>query len=248
VDVVRPKEHGSWSLVLEPLVLGLLAAPSGAGLALAIAVMAMFFARRPLRMLATEPEPTRRAPAVRAVAVCLGVGVAAWVVAVALRSFAWLPWLAPTAIGGAAFLYFDLRRAGREQAAEIAVSAAFAWLPAAFAAMSGLSTYSACALGAVMIARALPTVLVVRATIRARKANRAPSALPLAVALVAVAGVGWLARSGLAPWLAFVAVCALAVRAFLLLVWPRPTLRASTIGMIEAVLGAAYVLAIGFAW
>ena len=35
-----PKEHGSWSLALEPVALGLLVAPSPAGLALATAALA----------------------------------------------------------------------------------------------------------------------------------------------------------------------------------------------------------------
>lgn len=47
--VFLPKEHGSWSLALEPLALGLLVAPSLAGGALAGAVLAGFFARRPLK-------------------------------------------------------------------------------------------------------------------------------------------------------------------------------------------------------
>jgi hypothetical protein len=45
-----PREHGSWSLAAEPLVLGLIAAPSPAGLALALAAMAAFLARRPVAL------------------------------------------------------------------------------------------------------------------------------------------------------------------------------------------------------
>jgi hypothetical protein len=45
-----PREHGSWSLAAEPLVLGLIAAPSSAGAALALATMAAFLARRPLTL------------------------------------------------------------------------------------------------------------------------------------------------------------------------------------------------------
>jgi hypothetical protein len=41
-DVILPKEHGSWSLALEPIALGLLVAPSWAGGSLAVAVLAGF--------------------------------------------------------------------------------------------------------------------------------------------------------------------------------------------------------------
>ncbi|MES1167658.1 MAG: YwiC-like family protein, partial [Oleiharenicola lentus] len=47
--IFLPREHGSWFLVLEPLALGLLVAPSSAGGALAVATLAAFFMRRPLK-------------------------------------------------------------------------------------------------------------------------------------------------------------------------------------------------------
>jgi hypothetical protein len=54
IKLILPKEHGSWSLALEPLALGLLAAPSLAGGPLAIAAIAGFFLRRPLKILLRE--------------------------------------------------------------------------------------------------------------------------------------------------------------------------------------------------
>ena len=53
--VFLPREHGSWSLALEPLALGLLVVPSAAGAALAAAALAGFFARRPLKAAACRP-------------------------------------------------------------------------------------------------------------------------------------------------------------------------------------------------
>src|SRR5688572_20448088 len=60
VSVFLPKEHGSWSLALEPLALGLLIAPSWAGGALAGAVLAGFFVRRPLKAAFTADLQRRR--------------------------------------------------------------------------------------------------------------------------------------------------------------------------------------------
>ena len=59
-DLVWPKEHGSWSLALEPVALGLIAAPSLGGIALGMAVMAGFFARRPLKIAVGDRNPARR--------------------------------------------------------------------------------------------------------------------------------------------------------------------------------------------
>jgi hypothetical protein len=248
VDVVRPKEHGSWSLVLEPIVFGLIVAPTVAGLALCLSVLAAFFGRRPLRMVVLDRDSTRRRVAFRAVAVCGVAALVAFGVAVALGGAGWLPWLLPTALGGAAFLAFDLRQSGRDQIAELAGSCAFAFLSAAIAALAGFSFAAGLAVGLVMLARALPTVLVVRATVRARKTHEKPSLMPLAVAIVAAAAAVFLARADLAPRIAIVATLVLALRAFVFLAFPRPALRASTIGMIEALLGAAYVLTLGLAW
>ena len=43
VKLTLPKEHGSWSLALEPVAFGLLVAPSAAGAALALAAGLGFF-------------------------------------------------------------------------------------------------------------------------------------------------------------------------------------------------------------
>jgi hypothetical protein len=40
----------------------------------------------------------------------------------------------------------------------------------------------------------------------------------------------------------------LAARTMFLLVWPRPVWRARTLGMIETVLGAGFVLTVAWAW
>lgn len=243
-----PKEHGSWSLALEPLAFGLIAAPSAAGGWLALGVAAGFFARRPLRIAWRDSSQVRRGEARVALAGCALAGVMAVAIATALAGFGWMVWLVPAALAGALFLSFDLRNGGREEMAEIAGSTAFALLPAAIAVLAGAAPLSAIALALVMCGRAIPTVLCVRSTLRGAKTGvRRP--VPALIAAVSALAVGLvLARSGLAPVTAVVALAVLALRAIALLVFPRPALRARTIGMIEAVLGVAFVLAVALAW
>ncbi len=64
-SLVLPREHGSWSLALEPVALGLLVAPTRAGGWLALAAAAAFLARRPLKLTLTTPaaDPRRLAAA-----------------------------------------------------------------------------------------------------------------------------------------------------------------------------------------
>ncbi len=248
VSVVLPREHGSWSLALEPLAFGLIAAPSLAGASHALAVVAAFFARRPLRMLFGEVVSAGRADARGPLAVLVVLAVLAFTVAVMLGGTAWLAWLLPVAAAGAVFLYFDLRAAGRESVAEVAGATAFALLPAALAALAGWKTLPAAALALVMLGRAVPAVLTVRECLRATKTGRRAPALAVMSAVGAlVAGVS-LARSGIAPTLAAWLLALLAARTTALLVWPRPALRARTLGMIETVLGAFFVIALGATW
>lgn len=247
-ELVWPREHGSWSLALEPLALGLLAAPSLGGGALAIAAVAAFFVRRPLRTALTDGQAARRDAARRAAVGCGAVALCGWGGALFAAGSGWWPWLLPSAAAGAFFLYFDLHKAGREQHAEIAGAVTFSWLAAVLAVLAGWPALSAAALGAVMLARAVPTVLTVRATVRARKTGHVAPALPVALSVAAAVVIALLARSAIVPRTAAVAVAVLALRSLFLLVFPRPALRASVIGMIEAGVGVAFVLVTALAW
>jgi hypothetical protein len=247
-DLLMPQEHGSWSLAFEPLALGLLVAPSVAGALLAIAVAAAFFMRRPLRIAWGDASPERRAAARGALLACAAVATVFSLGAVALAGFAWAPWLLPSAAAGAIFVAFDLRHGGREEVAEIAGSAAFAFLPAALATAAAWPAPAALALGFVMLGRTVPTVLCVRAYLRGARTGAARPALALAAALLALVGAMILAVFDLAPITAAVLLGALALRSGGLLVFPRPALRAPALGLVEAVAGAIFVSCAAAAW
>src|SRR6516162_8620554 len=63
-QLVMPKEHGSWSLALEPVALGLGVAPSVGGVGLAMAAVAGFIMRRPLKLGLAAKTDERRPMAV----------------------------------------------------------------------------------------------------------------------------------------------------------------------------------------
>lgn len=247
-DVVWPREHGSWSLALEPLAFGLIVAPSPASALLALAVAAAFFARRPLRIALLEAEPARRTAARRALAVLTVVAMIAMAGALWLRGGAWIIWLAPAAVMGAVFLSYDLRSASREAVAELAGTGAFAFVPAAMGAMAGLSAANAGALAFVLAGRSAPTVLCIRACLREQKYGAGGAGPAIASAIGAVVIAALAAYHGVAPWAAVWLLGGLAIRAGWLLVFPRPTLRARTLGMFEAVYGLVFVVVAGWAW
>jgi hypothetical protein len=102
-QLTLPKEHGSWSLALEPVAFGFLVAPSAAGAALALAAVSGFFLRRPLKLALAGNHDLRQPLAlvcttILALAVLSGLVLAARLGAVG----GWWP-LLPAALAGAVF-------------------------------------------------------------------------------------------------------------------------------------------------
>src|SRR5262245_1077361 len=115
--VAIPSEHGGWGLTLEPIVLGLLIAPSGAGLLLGLAAMVAFVARTPLKTVLVDRHRKRWLPrttvAARIVAFELAVLVALLAAGIAGSDGpSWLPLLAASPLL-ALELWFDLRSRSR---------------------------------------------------------------------------------------------------------------------------------------
>lgn len=243
--VFLPREHGSWSLALEPLALGLLAAPSVAGGAFAAAVLAGFFARRPLRAAFAARHDDRRLAAREALVALTSLGLAALVEVIVLADVAALWPLLPAAALGACFAQADQRGENRSAAAELAGCASFAFVPAALATLAGRPAEAALVLAALAAARSLPTVLVVRTALRRAKgeASAGGAAAALVASLLAPAGLLALAASGVVSPVAGLAAAVLAARAAWLLGPWRPAWSARRIGQTEAVLGLLYVFA-----
>ncbi len=242
-SILLPKERGSWSLVLEPIALGLLAAPSLAGASLAVAGTAGFLARRPLKLAVTldAADPRRKLAAGCTVVLAL-LAVAALAGAVVRGPWTALwPLLLATPFG-AAFLWYDLRQEMREAEAELAGSIAYAVLPAAFGTLAGWTPAAALALAALSLGRSVPTVLTVRAFLRIRKGQNASAMPAIAAAAVVAGGFSCLMAQGLVPRAAPILAAVLLCRSLFFLMSPtRPVWSAQKVGIIEAVIGAVYV-------
>ena len=247
VKLTLPKEHGSWSLALEPVAFGLLVAPSAAGAALALAAVSGFFLRRPMKLLLSRKSDPCQPLAARSLAILLLTGLTGLLLAVRFGAAGgWWP-LLPAALAGMVFAWCDNRNEAREGAAEIAGVVSFSLLPAAFGALAGWSVVASLALAAIMLVRSVPTVLTVRTTIRIRKGRPYIIAPALLTAGAGVFLIAWLAALRLAPWLALVFSLILAARTAWLLLW-RPQLTAKTVGITEAVLGGMIVVVLALAW
>ncbi|HVW22132.1 MAG TPA: YwiC-like family protein [Opitutaceae bacterium] len=244
---LAPAEHGSWSLALEPLALGLLIAPVRPAILLAVAALAAFLARRPLKLVVRGRDRGPQPLAWAALACAASAAAAAFALELWLFRGAWMVWLAPAGLAGGVYLAFDLRNRGRELVPEIAGAAAFALLPAAMAASAPIPGWAG-APALIACGRSLPTVLLIRTYLRQRRGHLSGTAPAWIAALAAVAVAVILAGAGMGPGLAVVALAALAVRSGIYLNRPHPQVGARFLGVQELVLGAAFALAVGLAW
>lgn len=246
--VFLPKEHGSWSLALEPLALGLLVAPSWAGGALAGAALAGFFARRPLKAALDAAPSARRGTDRRTLAMFSVLG------AVGLAEVAVLaPWgalwpLLPAAGLGLVFVWFDAQGEARAAASEVAGCAAFAGVPAAFVTLAGGSAGSAAALAVFALTRSVPAVLTVRSHLRMKKGGEPARALPLLASAGGAGALGLVAAGGHAPGVAGLVAAIILLRAAWLLGPWRPAWPAKRLGLLEGCLGLIQVGLLAWVW
>ena len=247
-SVFLPKEHGSWSLALEPIALGLLVAPSRAGAALGLAAVATFLARRPCKAMFTASGPRRR-DARLAFFVFTALAFAALATALVLGRVEHFWPLLPAVPVAVAFGFLDRENQGRTTLAELAGAAAFAVLPVTAATLAGWSHPAALALGAVCLARSLPTILLVRGFLRARKgARRAPLLVTVLPAALAALVLAWLAFASLVPAIVAGFALLLLARAGLIASPLARRWSARRVGITEAVLGAVFVLTVFLAY
>ncbi|MBW7894390.1 MAG: YwiC-like family protein [Opitutaceae bacterium] len=243
-SVFLPKEHGSWSLALEPVLFGLLVAPSLAGGALAVSAAAAFFLRRPAKAVWRAPHRAAWL-AVVILGICAVVGVGK---AILLAGWSPLVFLLPALPLAALFLHWDRQNESRATHAELAACGIFALLPAVMAAQAGRPVAVAVTLSAIMLARSLPTVLIIRTYLRRRKGSPAGPTPAGLTTFVTVGMILALALTGHAPWTAVVLVLIAALRLGLLVPAWQPDWPAKRIGIAEAIFGLGYVLLIAAAF
>ena len=225
-----PNEHGGWGFLAEPILLGLLVAPSPAGAFIAVAAIAAFLTRHPLKLAASDWLRGKRYP--RTVAcerLALGYGSAALAAMIAAVALGGVRFLIPIAIAAPlALAQFaaDARNRGRALAPELAGAVAMGSSAAAMAIAGG---GPAIALWAILAARSVPAILYVHAALRR---EHVVVTLIAHVAAIGVALVAWPAATP--AMLLLLGRCVEGI-----LHKPR---RAQTVGILELVYGVAFVV------
>jgi len=245
--IALPPEHGSWGFLFEPILIGLIVAPSAAGASLALAVIAAFLLRNPVRIVLRARRRTPDSPRLsvaRRVAAAYAVVAAlcgAGAIAVAGVSAVW-PLLVVSPLG-AAYMLYDSQNRGRTLWAEFLGPVVLGASAPSIALAAGWTTPAAMVLWGVVVAKAVPTVVYVRARLSLEDGNPAVAAPTLLAHAVAVAATAAMARHGDAPWPVPIALAVLTARAAIGLSRVRVFHTPKQIGISEFVYSGLYVVA-----
>lgn len=250
-SVALPAEHGSWSLVTEPILLGLLVAPTWAGLALAVAAFAVFLFNRPFKVYWSDRRRARayeRTKLARRFWLLYG-GVALAFTAVAFAISGWRPF-APFLVAApllVIFIYYD-QRPGRFWQAELVAPVAFSSVTAAIALAGGWPWEAALALWGFMVVRAVPAVLFIRARLRLDKGKPSSTASVMLAHLAGLVGVAILYAIQLLPATAVLAAAVLLARAIWGLSAYRWRSSVKALGFLETGFGLLSVLLVALGY
>lgn len=243
--VALPNEHGGWGLTAEPIVLGLVVAPSWAGGAIGAAAALAFLARTPTKIALGDLRRRRVLPRTRlagtialvelALLVALAlVGTAAAAGPVLVPLIAVAPLLAVE-------LAYDIRARGRRLVPELAGSVGISGVATMIALAAGATSAVAFGLWFVLAGRAIAAIPWVREQVR-RIHGRAPNRRPLLVS-DAVALASAVAAVALDFQLIGGALAVATVVALQRLSELRPIASAKVIGISQTVLGLLVVVA-----
>lgn len=243
-SVALPTEHGGWGFTLEPIILGLLAAPSATGWEIAAAALGVFLARRPVKIFSTDVVRGRWLPR----------STIAFVVALAYGSLAltgaigaivttdgpfWWPLLA-----AAPFAIYSLRADAHSQnralLPELSGSIAMGSTVAAITIGAGWSWVPAFGLWLVLAARDVAAIVLARGQVRRFKNKPVDTTRIFLVQFAAIGGVAVAAATGIVPWLGVVAIALLAIVSVTSLM--RPPVPARVVGWTQMGVGLMVAL------
>lgn len=241
-----PREHGTWNLLLEPVALGCLVAPSLPGVLLGLAALALILARTSLlRLVSARNTPSVRSlpPLARSWAYgWLAVAVLSLLGAVGLSGIRILLPLVIALPLGAFQLRSQLLRNARTLNAELAGGLALSTSTMMIALAGGLSLGTAALLWILPALRVLLSILYIRARLRLGRGEMSAVDDVLDAHLVVLVVLAGLAVGGWVPALAAAAFGVLGVRTLYELVRKQRGISARRLGFIEVSLGIVFVV------
>jgi hypothetical protein len=243
--ILLPAEHGGWSFLFEPLLVGLAIAPSPAAFWIATMAVAAFFARQPLKVyLQARSNPAAAGRALRFFLLFVIAAAAALGCAVLASGFYIVLPLAISLPLAAVQLRADAKGRSRSLAGELLGSAAISSSAAMILAAGGCGWASAAALWLIFSCRFAASIVYVRERLQLEKGKPHSMLVPAAANAAGFLIVGCLAYLHLASVITLGMFAFLLARAVFGLSSRRTPMKAMHIGIWELVYGVATALSI----
>lgn len=249
-SIALPAEHGGWGFLLEPILLGLIVAFTPAALLFSLAMLAAFLIHQPLKIAAKDRIKGQRTERTRWAErfLLLYGGLAGSLLGLLIAAHG-LGFLRP--LGVALPLVFvqvgyDARNQSRALVPELSGAAALGAIASSIALLDGWQLWPALLLWSIVVLRAIPAILYVRARLRLERSKpitrwptHAAHGLALALSLPFI-------LDHQIPVVVSVALGVLLIRAaWGLSNYRTPAARPAVIGIQELLYGIAYVIVIG---
>ena len=243
-SVALPTEHGGWGFTLEPILLGLLVAPSASAWEISAAALGIFLARRPVKIFSSDLVRRRWLPR-STLALIFSLIYGGIALAGVIGAFVTTqgPFLIPVAIAipfALVALRADAHSRNHALLAELSGAIAMGATVAAITVSSGWDLLPSLGLWLVLAARDVAAIVLVRGQVRRWKGKAVDAAKIYMVQVGSVIVIAIAAALGVVPWLSVIAVGLVGIVAFISL--HRPPIPAKTIGWTQMVLGLAVVL------
>jgi hypothetical protein len=239
-----PVEHGGWGFTIEPILLGLLVAASAAGWEISVAALAVFLARRPVKLVATDLVRRRWLSRTKlAAGFVAGYGLLALAGLVGAVVTAEAAFWQPLALAlplGAVAIYADAHSRSRTLLAELSGSIAMGSTVTMIALAGGEGATAAFGLWLVLAARAVASVVLVRGQIRRVHDKPVREPVIYSVQVLTLAVMVAAAFGEVVPWPAVAAIGAIGLLAVGSL--RRPPIAAKTVGWTQILVGLGVVL------
>lgn len=213
-----PNEHGGWSIVSEPLLLGWLVGFSWAGFSFGLATFSAFLIRHPLKLLLKDAVNRRWLPRTQAALVMTtiysSIGLMTFITALWLAQDIRMLWplviAAPFAL---VQLVMDAKNKSRTALAEIAGALAIGSSATVIGLLGGLSAQTALMLWIILALKSISTLYYIRSRLRLERGQPAARAFTVTIQAVVVLLCGLLTIYNYIPILALIAMSILGLRA-----------------------------------
>lgn len=243
--IILPSEHGSWSLLFEPLLTGFAIAFSPASPWVALMTIGAFFARQALKtcVLARKNHPLAKTAGKFLSLFVLIAGAGFFGVVVNSSPWAFFPLLVATPLATQQ-LVLDISTRGRSLVAELAGAVAISSSIAVMALADEIGLPGSIALWVVLTGRFVPSILYVRNRLLIEKGKRVDRISPNLAHVVSSLIVTVLAAVGLASFFTVGVFVFLLIRSMIGLSGIRKGTNAMVIGIWEVVFGALTIASI----